>query len=169
MSRRRKLILLSVAAILAALFLWRFVLWRFVLNNVAVYGSISLTPGTTVTQDFWANYAGFYTLEIEAQRKFPHAELQCLLGINDWLGVKNCTETRLKYSWALSCDAGKAQYSGTSEKILGGAYATDWIATEFGGFQAKRWERCQLKINFIDASPLLSQTNPRLRIYTELF
>jgi len=69
----------------------------------------------------------------------------------------------------LSCNGGKINYSGTSDKILGGAYAKDWMETEFGGFQAKHWERCQLKINFIEASPLLSDTNPKLRIFTELF
>ena len=65
-------------------------LWYFVLNNVAVYRSISLAPGTTVTQYFWVNYRGFYRLGIEADRKFPHQELQCLLGINDDYGVKYC-------------------------------------------------------------------------------
>ena len=144
-------------------------LWYFVLKNVAAYRDISLAPGTTVTQDFWTNYGGFYTLGIQAQRKFPHEELQCLLGINDESGVKDCAETRLRYSWVLTCDHGKVRYSGTSEKILGGAYAEDWMETEFAGFEAKRWEWCQLKINFIDASPLLSRTNPKLNIYTELF
>src|SRR5271156_911664 len=102
-------------------------LWYFVLNNVAVYRSISLAPGTTITQLFWVNYSGFYRLGIEADRKFPHRELQCLLGINDWLGVKECNETRLKYAWTLSCNGGKARYSGTSDKILGGAYAKDFM------------------------------------------
>jgi hypothetical protein len=69
----------------------------------------------------------------------------------------------------LSCGGGRTTYSGTSDKILGGAYAKNWIETEFGGFQAKHWERCELKISFIDVSPLLAQTHPRLRIYTELF
>jgi len=163
--QQTKLTALIIAAVFAVLPL----MWYFVLNNVAAYRSISLTPGTTVTQTFWANYSGFYRLGIQADRKFPHSELQCLLGINDSYGVRNCNETRLKYSWTLSCNGGKAKYSGTSDKIFGGAYATDWMETEFGGFEARRWERCQLKINFLDASPLLSQTNPRLNIFTELF
>jgi hypothetical protein len=115
------------------------------------------------------NYSGFYRLGILADRKFPHQELQCLLGINDSYGVKDCTETRLKYAWTLSCGGGKVKYSGTSDKILGGAYAKDWMETEFGGFEAKHWQRCQLKINFVDGSPLLSDTNPKLRVFTELF
>jgi hypothetical protein len=155
--------------LITAFFVGPLLLWYFVLNNVAVYRSISLAPSTTVTQDFWVNYNGFYRLGVQAERKFPHEELQCLLGINDWLGVKNCNETRLQYSWTLTCGGGKAKYSGTSEKILGGAYATDWMETEFGGFEAKRWERCRLKINFIDGSNLLSRANPKLHIYTELF
>jgi hypothetical protein len=75
--------------------------WYFFLNNVAVYRSISLAPGTTVTQSFWANYSGFYRLGIVAERKLPHRELQCLLGINDSYGVKDCNETRLRYSWTV--------------------------------------------------------------------
>jgi len=153
----------------AAIFVVSLLLWYFVLNNVAVYRAIALAPGTTATQNFWVNYSGFYRFGIQAERKFPHRVLQCLLGVNDWLGVKDCDETRLKYSWTLSCDGGRAKYSGTSDKILGGAYATEWMETQFGGFEAKRWERCQLKINFIDASPLLSQTNPKLNVYIELF
>ena len=144
-------------------------LWYFVLDNVAVYRRIPLEPGTTVTKNFWTNYSGFYTLGIQAQRKFPHEKLQCLLGINDESDVNNCTETRLRYSWILSCDGGRVKYSGTSDKIVGGAYATDWMETQFGAFEAKHWEWCQLKINFIDASPLLSRTDPKLNVYTELF
>jgi hypothetical protein len=163
-SRKTKVGLLVVASFAVPLFLW-----YFVLNNVAVYRSISLAPGTTVTQDFWVNYSGFYRLGIMADRKFPHPELQCLLGINDAYGVKDCDETRLKYSWTLSCSGGKERYSGTSDKIFGGAYARDWIETQFAGFDAKHWERCQLKITFTDGSPLLAGANPKLRVYTELF
>jgi hypothetical protein len=155
--------------VVAVIFVIPAFLWYFVLNNVAVYRSISLAPRTTVTQNFWANYSGFYTLGIQAQRKFPHEELQCLLGINGAYGMKDCSETRLRYSWVLSCNGGKVKYSGTSDKIIGGAYARDSMETEFGGFEAKHWERCQLRINFVDASPLLSSTNPKLNIYTELF
>jgi len=163
-SQRTKVVLL-----LAAIFVVLLFLWYFVLNNVAVNRSISLAPGATVTQDFWVNYSGFYRLGIVAERKYPHEELQCLLGINDAYGVKDCAETRLKYSWILSCSGAKETYSGTSDKIFGGAYATDWIETEFGGFQAKHWERCRLKITFVNGSPLLAEANPKLRVFTELF
>jgi hypothetical protein len=141
-------------------------LWYFVLNNVAVYRSISLAPGTTVTQDFWVNYSGFYRLGIMADRNVPHGELRCLLGISD---AEYCDYTRLKYSWTLSCGGGKEMYSGTSDKIFGGGYARDWMETQFAGFKARHWERCQLKVSFVDGSPLLSSMNPKLRIYTELF
>jgi hypothetical protein len=163
-SRRTKVVLLLATIFLAPLFLW-----YFVLNNVAVHRTISLAPGTTVTQDFWVNYSGYYTLGIMTDRKYPHRELQCLLGINDDYGVKECNETRLKYSWTLSCNGAKERYSGTSDKIFGGAYARDWMETEFGGFEAKHWERCHLTITFADASPLLADANPKLRVFTELF
>ena len=158
-----------VVLLLAAIFVVPLFLWYFVLNNVAVNRSILLTPGTTLTQDFWVNYSGFYRLGIVADRKYPHRELQCLLGINDTYGVKDCAETRLKYSWTLSCSGAKETYSGTSDKIFGGAYTTDWMETEFGGFEAKHWERCHLKITFADGSPLLADAHPKLRIFTELF
>jgi len=45
----------------------------------------------------------------------------------------------------------------------------DWVETQFGGFEGKRWQRCQLKINFLGGSEVLSSANPKLRIYTELF
>ena len=144
-------------------------LWYVALNNVAVDRSIHLVPGTKITQSFSVNYSGFYTLGIRAQRKFPHRELQCLLGINDVYGVKDCSETRLKYLWTLNCDRGKTTYSGNSDKIFGGAYATDWMEVEFGGFQAKRWQRCTLNLSINDGSPLLSATDPQLYVFTELF
>jgi hypothetical protein len=53
-----------VALLLPAIFVAPLFLWYFVLNNVAVNRSISLTPGTTVTQDSWVNYSGFYRLGI---------------------------------------------------------------------------------------------------------
>jgi hypothetical protein len=164
-SRRTKIGLLVGAVFVVPLFLW-----YFVLNNVAVYRSISLSPGTTVTEDFWLNYSGFYRLGIMADRKFPHRQLQCLLGINGAYGADDadCEDKRLKYSWTLSCSGGK-RYSGTSDKIFGGAYARDWMETQFGGFQAKHWELCQLKVTFTDGSPLLADANPKLRVYIELF
>jgi hypothetical protein len=144
-------------------------LWYILLNNVAVDRKVSLVPGTTITQKFSVNYSGFYRLGIRAQRKLPHPELQCLLGINDAYGVKDCKETRLKYLWTLNCDRGKVTYSGNSDKIFGGAYASDWVEVEFGGFEAKHWQRCTLQMKITDASPLLSSTNPKLYIFTELF
>ncbi|HXM09916.1 MAG TPA: hypothetical protein VN946_08235 [Terriglobales bacterium] len=119
--------------------------------------------------NFWVNYSGFYRLGIVADKTLAHYDLKCLLGINDAYGVKECNEKRLKYSWSLSCDGGKAKYSGTSDKILGGAYARDFMEAEFGGFEAKHWERCQLKVNFVDGSPLLAGADPKLHVYTELF
>ena len=144
-------------------------LWYFFLNNVVVDRSVPLVPGTTLTQNFSVNHRGFYRLGIRAQRKLPQGELQCLLGINDAYGVKDCNQTRLKYLWTLNCDRGKTTYSGNSDKIFGGAYATDWIEVEFGGFEAKYRQRCTLKMNITDASPLLSDTNPKLYVFTELF
>jgi hypothetical protein len=144
-------------------------LWYVILNNVAVDRRISLVPGTTITQNFSVNYSGFYRLGVRVQRKLPHRELQCLLGINDAHGVTECSEARLRYVWTLDCDRGKIRYSGNSDKIFGGAYATDWIEVEFGGFEAKHWQRCTLNMNITDASPLLSGTNPKLYVFTELF
>jgi hypothetical protein len=144
-------------------------LWYAVLNNVAVDRSISLVSGATITQKFSVNYSGFYRLGIRAQRKFPHRELQCLLGINDAYGVKACSQTRLRYVWTLDCDRGKTRYSGSSDKISGGAYATDWMEVEFGAFEARHWQRCTLNLNITDASPLLSKANPKLYVFTELF
>ena len=43
------------------------------------------------------------------------------------------------------------------------------METRFGAFEARHWQRCQLMMNIIEASPLLSDTNPKLHIYTELF
>jgi hypothetical protein len=161
-ARKAKLVIL-VTAILVLLPL----MWHLLLNNVAVYRRISLAPGT-VTQDFRLNYSGYYRMGIQAERKFPRRELQCLLGINDWLGPKDCTDTPLKYSWTLSCDGGKMTSSGSSEKIVGGAYAKDWMESQFGGFEGKRGQRCQLKMNIVDGSRLLSDATPKLHVYIEL-
>src|SRR4029077_20095534 len=92
---------IKVGLLVAAVFVVPLFLWYFVLNNVAVYRSISVAPGTTVTQDFWVNYSGSYRLGIMADEKFPHRQLLCLLGINGEYGAddENCEDKRLKYSW----------------------------------------------------------------------
>jgi len=56
--------MIVVGLLLAPLFVW-----YFVLNNVAVYRSISVAPGTTVTQDFWVDYSGFYRLGIDGRQE----------------------------------------------------------------------------------------------------
>jgi hypothetical protein len=58
---------------------------------------------------------------------------------------------------------------GTRGKIFGGAYATDRMETEFEGFKAKHWERCGLKITFVDRSPLLAKAYSKLCVLIELF
>jgi hypothetical protein len=167
MTNRRKIPIFPI--LIAGLLVAPLFLWYFVLNNVAVYRNISLAPGTVIVQNFHLNYSGYYRMGIQVERKFPHRELQCLLGINDWLGPKDCKDISLRYSWALSCDGGKMTRSGSSEKLdVGGAYARDWMETQFGGFEGKRWERCELKINFLGGGEGLSGASPKLRIYTEL-
>jgi hypothetical protein len=152
-------------------FLLILVLWHFVLNNEAVYHRISLARGT-VRQDFRLNYSGYYRMGIEVERKFPHRTLQCLLGVNDFMPKDGCKDTPavLKYFWTLSCEGGRMTESGSSEKIIGGAYTKDTMEVEFGGFQGKWGERCRLAVNFLqDANGTLSVANPKLHIYTELF
>jgi hypothetical protein len=139
-------------------------LWYFVFNTEAVYHSISLAPGT-VTQDFRLHYSGYYRMGIHVERKFPHRELQCLLGINDWLGPKDCKDAPLRYSWTLSCGGGRMTKAGSSEKIDGGAYGNNWMETQFGSFDGRRGERCQLKLTFLEGSKLLSDASPKLHVY----
>lgn len=158
MSNRRK------TTIVLGLFLAPLFVWYFVLNNVAVYRSISLAPGTVTTQDFHLNYSGYYRMGIQAERKLPHGQVEGSLGLE-----KVEDTPALRYSWTLSCDGGKMTLSGSSEKIVGGAYARDWVETQFGGFEGKHWERCQLKIHFLGGGEGLSGANPKLRVYIELF
>jgi hypothetical protein len=108
-----------VALLVVGLFSAPLLLWYFILNNVAVYRTISPAPGT-VTQNFWLNYSGYYRLGIQAERKGPHGQIECSLGLE-----KGCEDTPvLRYSWALSCDGGRMTRSGTWEKLdVGGAYA----------------------------------------------
>ena len=160
----RKQLQIKVGLVVASVFVVPLFLWYFVLNNVAVYRSISLSPGT-LTQDFWLNYSGYYRLGIQVERKGPHGQIECSLGLQ-----KGCEDVPvLRYSWRLSCDGGKTTRSGSSEKLdLGGAYAREWIEAQFGGFEGKRWERCQLKMNFLGGGEGLSGTNPKLHVHTEL-
>ena len=164
MIARRKTTL--VALLIVGLFLVPLLLWYFALNNVALYRTISLAPGTVTTQDFHLNYSGYYRIGIQAERRFPRGQVECSLGLE-----KGCEDTPvLRYSWTLSCDRGRMTRSGSSEKLeVGGAYARDWVEAQFGGFEGKHWERCQLKINFLGGGEGLSGANPKLRVYTELF
>jgi hypothetical protein len=53
------------------MFLAPLFVWYFVLNNVAVYRSISLAPGTVTTQDFHLNYSGYYRIGNTGRKKTP--------------------------------------------------------------------------------------------------
>ena len=66
-------------------------------------------------------------------------------------------------------DGRKMTLSGSSVNIVGGAYARDGVETQFGGFEGKHWQRCQLKIHFLGGGEGLSGANPKLRVDIELF
>jgi hypothetical protein len=146
------------------------ILWHFVFDNVAVYRSISLAPGT-VNQRFRLNYSGDYRMGIEVERKFRHPVLQCLLGITgtELLDSSVCKDNPavLKYSWQLTCD-GSLIRTGSSDHIDGGAYTTDTMEAQFGTFEGKRGDHCHLALTFLGDASKLSVANPKLRIYIEL-
>jgi hypothetical protein len=145
--------------------------WHVTFDNVAVHRNISLTPGI-VNQDFRLNYTGSYSMGIEVERKFPHAVLQCLLGIRgaELLDPAVCkyTPAVLKYSWELSCN-GRTVQIGSSDRIVGGGYTTDTIEAEFGSFAGKRGDHCHLALSFLADGSKLSVAKPKLYIHTELF
>jgi hypothetical protein len=162
MTARKKTL---VAVFVAGLFFAPPFLWYFVLNNVAVDRTISVPPGTATTQDFHLNYSGYCRMEIQAERKIPHGQVEGSLGLGKYEDTPP-----LRYSWILRCDGGRMTRAGSSEKLeVGGAYARAWVEAQFGGFEGKHWERCQLKINFLGGGEGLSGANPKLRVHTELF
>jgi hypothetical protein len=145
-------------------------LWHVTLNNVAVYRGISLARGT-VKQSFRLNYTGPYSMGIEVQRKFPHALLQCLMGIKgpELLDPATCKENPavLRYVWSLTCN-GRAVQVGSSDKIVGGAYTRETMEAEFGSFDGRRGDRCQLTLRFLRDGRKLAAANPKLKVYIEL-
>jgi hypothetical protein len=161
----------KVLCFVAALIIILLFVWHVTFDNVAVHRNISLAP-EVVNKNFRLNYTGSYSMGIEVERKFPHAVLQCLIGIRgpELLDPAVCgyTPAVLKYSWELRC-AGRIVQTGTSDKIVGGRYTTDTMEAMFAYFEGKRGDHCQLALSFIQDGSKLSVANPELHIYTELF
>ncbi|MGH9687902.1 MAG: hypothetical protein ACRD5K_12510 [Candidatus Acidiferrales bacterium] len=145
-------------------------LWHATLDNVALYRGISLAPGT-VKQSFRLNYSGSYSMGIEVERKFPHAVLQCLVGISgpELLDPGTCKNNPavLRYTWSLTCD-GRLVQVGSSDKIIGGGYTKDTMEAVFGFFDGRRGDRCQLTLRFLQDGRELAVAKPKLKVYIEL-
>jgi len=104
-------------------------------------------------------------MEIEVERKLPHETLQCLLGIRDYVPEGQCKDIApvLQFSWKLARD-GQTIQTGSSDKIVGGSYTNDSIASEFASFQGKRGQQYTLDLDFLQDGSKLSVANPKLRI-----
>jgi hypothetical protein len=110
-------------------------------------------------------------MEIEAERKLPYETLQCLLGVEDsYTPVGQCKDIppALNFSWRLTRD-GQTVSSGSSAKIVGGAYSDATIATEFASFEGKRGEQYTLDMDFPQDGSKLSITHPKLHIGVDAF
>lgn len=145
-------------------------IWHGTSHLVPVYKPIALTPGH-LQQPFTLNFSAFYVMEIEAERKLPHETLQCLLGVEDsYTPVGQCKDIppALNFSWRLTRD-GQTVSSGSSTKIVGGAYSDATIASEFASFEGKRGEQYTLDMDFLQDGSKLSVTHPKLRIGVDGF
>jgi hypothetical protein len=108
---------------------------------------------------------------IEAERKLPYETLTCLLGVEDsYTPVGQCKDipSVLNFSWKLTRD-GQCVLTGSSAKIVGGAYSDATIASEFASFEGKRGERYMLDMDFLQDGSKLSVTHPKLRIGVDGF
>jgi len=156
-----------------------FSIWRATLNTVPVKKPISLAVGH-LRESFTVNFTGLYTMRIEVERKLPHATIQCLLGISDYVPEGQCNNIApvLKLTWALTHDGqavktwttrmytpnGLTERIGSSSEHVAAAYTNDTVAAEFAYFEARRGERYTLNMDILEDGSALSVTNPKLRI-----
>jgi len=139
--------------------------WHATIHFVPVYRTIALAPGH-LRQPFTLNFSGFYVMEIEVERKLPHETLQCLLGVEDsYTPAGQCRDIPpvLNFSWKLTRD-GQTILTGSSAKIVGGAYSDATVASELASFEGKRGQRYTLDMDFLQDGSKLSVANPKLRI-----
>jgi hypothetical protein len=131
---------------------------------VPVYEPIALTPGH-LRRPFTLNFSGPYVMEIEAERKLPHETLQCLLGLQNEVYDGHCRDIAsvLQFSWKLT-STGQTVQSGSSAKVVGGAYSDDTVASEFASFVGRRGQQYTLDMDFSQDGSKLSVAEPKLRI-----
>jgi len=74
----------------------------------------------------------------------------------------------IKFSWQLE-RGGETVQSGTSAKMVGGAYTNDTVALEFSSFQGKRGQHYTLDMDILQDGSRLAITNPKLRVRVAAF
>lgn len=138
--------------------------WRATLDDVPVLKPVSLSVGH-LRQPFNLNLTGSYTIRIEAQRKLPHATLQCLLGIRDYVPEGQCKDiaAAVSISWTLT-DGGQVIRTGSSATAVGGAYTNDTVANQLGWFEGKRGHHYVFEMDNLKDGSALAIANPKLRI-----
>ncbi|MGA9393309.1 MAG: hypothetical protein WBV69_22965 [Candidatus Sulfotelmatobacter sp.] len=141
-----------------------FAIWRSTLNTVPVEKPISLSVGHT-RETFAVNFTGTYRLEIEAERKLPHATLQCLLGIRDYIPEGQCKNIPpvLRFDWVLTED-GKTVKAGSSDSSVGGVFTDATVANQFAWLDGKRGHHYTIDLSVLQDGSELSIANPKLRI-----
>lgn len=120
---------------------------------------IPLKPGQ-VHKDFNVHVRTDYKMEIEVDRKFPHHQLQCMIGLAPYGQDSSACDgipVVLDYSWVLNCDGHSK--SGSSDKNEGGDYGGTTMAVIFGWLDGVHSRECTLDLDMLRNATQLAVAN----------
>ena len=138
------------------------VLWLETRINRPVYVPVSVSVSHVHVPEFRINLSGLYEISIEAKKTIPFDTLNCLLGMS--MPSEKCdVPPVVRASWVLTSN-GVVVAKGVSDTEKGGAWATDTIERQIGGFQGDRNRRYVLDVDFTADRSALAATDPHLAV-----
>src|SRR3989344_3542976 len=130
--------------------------------------AIDLRSGiTTRSPPFSINLTTNYLIELEVERNLPFEQLNCLLDLDEILGLAKCqaTPSPVDLKWFVYSPSGEQIAQGTSEQEHNGVWGTT-ISRVIGEFQGKKGNEYLVQVESLKDASILATTNPRITVRT---
>jgi hypothetical protein len=139
---------------------WAFSCWD--CRKPAVDMPVSLAVGTVRTPEFAVKRQP-YLIIIEAKKRLPFDELNCMLGLTTALPDPKCDkEPLLQADWTVWDNGQAVDHGSVHRRDGGGAWAEDSIERWLGHFVGEEKKKYVLEVKFTKDASALNVTNPHL-------
>lgn len=130
--------------------------------------AIDLRPGiTTRSPLFSINLTTNYLIELEVERNLPFEQLNCLLGLDEILGLAKCqtTPSPVDLKWSVVSPSGESVAQGISGHEHRGAWGPT-ISRIIGEFRGEKGNEYLIQVESLKDASVLAPTNPRVTVRT---